>query len=172
MLDYDQMAGSRICMSKIIDLSNMLFLAVHFLPTWWMDKKVFKIQDFWFFITWNNLDQLQWIESCIRMSHVHIWVGRIQPRILLEWHKSLSLSFSVCVYIDRLVSFQKDLRPNLSHSSTNIRYLNTRSTPLKLICIISSIYKSKIKCFEYFLLIYQEAQNGWLKVVSWLDLYL
>jgi len=32
-LDHDEMVGSRICMSKDVDLSNMLFLAVHFLPT-------------------------------------------------------------------------------------------------------------------------------------------
>jgi len=33
---------------------------------------------------------------------------------------------------------------------TQIRHSNTRSTSLKLIYIILSIYKSKIKCFEYF----------------------
>ena len=50
-----------------------------------------------------------------------------------------------------LVSFQKDSRLNPSHLNTNIRHSNTRSTPLKLIYIISSIYKSKIKYFEYVL---------------------
>ena len=48
---------------------------------------------------------------------------------------------------------------------------NTRSTLLKLICIISSIYRQKIKCFEYFLPFYQATQNGRPKVVSWLDVY-
>jgi len=38
-----------------------------------------------------------------------------------------------------------------------------------LIYIILSIYKPKIKCFKYFLLIHQAAQNGRSKVVSWLD---
>jgi len=78
------------------------------------------------------------------------------------------------VCIDTLVFFQKDVsihtrertcvrahtqtyvipegfEANHSHSNTNIRHSNIRSTPLKLIYIISSIYKSKIKCFEYFL---------------------
>ena len=62
-----------------------------------------------------------------------------------------SFSPSPTIYIDRLVSFQKDSRPNLSHSNSNIQHSNTWSTPLKLIYIISSIYKQKIKCFEYFL---------------------
>ena len=73
---------------------------------------------------------------------------------------------------ERLVSFQKDLMPNPSHSNTNIRHLNTRSTPLKLIYIISSVYKPKIKCFEYFLSIHQAAQNERPKVVSCLDICL
>ena len=30
MLDHDQMAGSRICMSKDIDLTNLLLSAVYF----------------------------------------------------------------------------------------------------------------------------------------------
>ena len=45
----------------------------------------------------------------------------------------------------------KGFEANPFHSNTNIRHSNTRSTPLKLIYIISSIYKSKIMCFEYFL---------------------
>ena len=47
----------------------------------------------------------------------------------------------------RLVSFQKDLSPDASHSNSTLWHSNTRSTPLKLIYIISSIYKPKIKCF-------------------------
>jgi len=31
--DHDEMVGSRICMSKDIDLSNMLFSVVYFAPT-------------------------------------------------------------------------------------------------------------------------------------------
>ena len=60
------MAGSRISMSKDIDLTNLLS-AVHFAPLdgW---AKVFKTLDFWFIDTWNNIDQLQWRGSCIRMS--------------------------------------------------------------------------------------------------------
>ena len=54
-------------------------------------QKVFKALDFWFINTWNNIDQLQRSESCIRMSEGWIWVGRIRARILLEGHK--------CVYI-------------------------------------------------------------------------
>ena len=56
---------------------------------------------------------------------------------------------------ERLVSFQKS--PNHSNSNTTLRHSNTRSAPLKLIYIISSIYKAKIKCFEYFLPIHQAA---------------
>jgi len=32
-LDHDEIVRSRICMSKDVDLSNMLFSAVHFAPT-------------------------------------------------------------------------------------------------------------------------------------------
>jgi len=32
MLDHDQTDGSRICMSKDIDLTNSQLLAVHFVP--------------------------------------------------------------------------------------------------------------------------------------------
>jgi len=32
-LDHDEMVGSRICMSKDVDLSNNVFYAVHFAPT-------------------------------------------------------------------------------------------------------------------------------------------
>jgi len=46
------MVGLRICMSKDRDLRNMLFfmlfLAVHFAPTWWMDKKYSKHLIFYF----------------------------------------------------------------------------------------------------------------------------
>ena len=66
----------------------------------------------------------------------------------------------------KLVSFQKDLSLNPSHSNTNIPHSNKRSTPLKLIYIISSIYKAKIKYFKYFLLMHQVAQNEQPKVVS------
>jgi len=58
-------------------------------------------------------------------------------------------------YRDRLVSFQKDLSSNSSHLNTTLRHSNTRSTLLKLIYIISSSYKPKIKFFEYFLPIHQ-----------------
>ena len=44
-LDHDEMVGSKICMSKNVDLSNMLFSAVHFAPLdGWV--KVLKIHDF------------------------------------------------------------------------------------------------------------------------------
>ena len=85
-------------------------------------QKVFKIIDFWFIDTWDNIDQLQQDGSCIRMICGCIWVGRIRARILLELHKSLS--------IHTLVSFQKDLSLNPSHSNSTIWHLNTRSTPL------------------------------------------
>ena len=32
-LEHDEMIGSRICMSKDVDLSNMLFLVIHFALT-------------------------------------------------------------------------------------------------------------------------------------------
>jgi len=41
------------------------------------------------------------------------------------------------------MSFQKDLNPNPSHSNSTLRHLNIRSTPMKLIYIISSIYNQK-----------------------------
>jgi len=38
-LDHDEMIGSRICMFKDVDLSNMLFSVIHFAHAWWMGKK-------------------------------------------------------------------------------------------------------------------------------------
>ena len=58
------MAGSRICISKDIDLTNSLLSAVRFVPLdgW---KKIFKIFEFLFLVTLNNIDQLQRSESYI-----------------------------------------------------------------------------------------------------------
>ena len=65
------MVRSRICMSKDIDLTNSQLSAVHLRRL--MDRqKVFKTLDFWFIDTRNNMDQLQWSGSCIRMSEVCI----------------------------------------------------------------------------------------------------
>ena len=52
-------------------------------------QKVFKIHDFLFLVTSNNIYQLQRNGSCIRMSQGCVWVGKIRPRILSECHKSL-----------------------------------------------------------------------------------
>ena len=61
-LDHDEMVGSKICMSKNVHQSKMLFLTVAHL----MDKqKVFKLHDFWFLKTSNNAYQLQQSESYI-----------------------------------------------------------------------------------------------------------
>jgi len=57
----------KIFMSKDVDLSNMLFLAIHFVPYFMYEQKVFKIYGLWFLVTWNNVDQLQWNRSCIQM---------------------------------------------------------------------------------------------------------
>ena len=47
-LDHYEMVESRICVSKDVDLSNMLFLVVHFAPIWWMGKKYSKYMIFYF----------------------------------------------------------------------------------------------------------------------------
>jgi len=41
------MAGSRICMSKDIDLTNSLLSAVHFVP---LDRWTKNIQNIWFLV--------------------------------------------------------------------------------------------------------------------------
>ena len=146
-----------------IKLTNLLFRQSIF-PYLMHRQKVFKTLDFWFIDTWNNIDQLQWSGSCNRMSDVCIWGEKILPQIFLEGHMS--------IFRDKLVSFQKDLSPDPSNSNSTLRHANTRSTLLKLIYIISSLYKPKIKCFEYFVPIHQVAQNGRPKVVSWFDLCL
>ena len=113
------------------------------------------------------------LQSCIS-------VGRIQPRTFRN-DRSLSLSLyihihihiNICIYTyihththiyiyiyiererDKLVSFQEDLSWDPSHSKFTLRHSNTRFIPLKLIYIISSIYKTKIKFFEYILPIHQ-----------------
>ena len=58
------MTESRICMSKDIDITNLLFSAVHFAP---LDggEKIFKTLDILFLVTLNNIDQLQRSESYI-----------------------------------------------------------------------------------------------------------
>ena len=61
--------------------------------------KVFKTLDFWFVDTWNNIDQLQRSGSCIRIPDVGIWVGKIWTQILLQGHKSISLSIYTHTYI-------------------------------------------------------------------------
>ena len=57
-LDHDQMAGSRICMSKDIDLINSLLSAFHFAP---LDGWAKSIQNTYFLILviLNNIDQLR-----------------------------------------------------------------------------------------------------------------
>jgi len=98
MFDQDQMARSRIYMSKDINLTNSLLSVVHFAL---FDGWGKSIQNTWFFIlvTLNNIYQFQWSEPCIWMSDVCIWVGRIQARIFPKLHKSLSLSHSLYIYI-------------------------------------------------------------------------
>ena len=146
-----------------------------------MRKKLFKTLDFLFIVTLNFIDQLQQNGYCIWMSNVGIWVRRIRAWILPKLHNSiylslsLSLNYTMLVFErerERLMPFQKDLSPNPSNSNTIIRHSNTRSTPLKLIYIISSIHKPKIKCFEYFFPIHQTALYGWPQLVSSLDLCL
>ena len=46
-LDHDQMIGSRICMSKVIDQGDMLLPAVRFVLTWCMTRK---LQKTWFLV--------------------------------------------------------------------------------------------------------------------------
>jgi len=91
----------------------------------------------------------------------HPWGDRLWSSHEVPVRTSSLLNISQYTYIyiererDRLVSFLKDLRSNPSHSNSTLRHSNTRSTPLKLIYNISSIYKPRIKCFEYFLPIHQ-----------------
>ena len=70
----------------------------------------------------------------------------------------LCIYMYVCMYT--LVSFQKDSRLKLSHSNTNIRHSNTRSTPLKLIYIILSIYKKKSSIWSTFCPCSREKTDG------------
>ena len=139
-LEHNEMVGSRNCMSKDIDLTSSLLSIVYFAPldAW---AKVLKTLDFWCLDTWNNIDQLLRSGSCIRML---VLVFECEGFSLESFPNDTSLHTRI------LVSFQKDLRLNLSHSNSTLRYSNTRSTPLKLIYVISSIYKPKIKCFNTF----------------------
>jgi len=86
----------------------------------------------------------------------------------------ISLYMCACVKRERerLESFGEDSDPDPSHSNIYLRYLKIRFTPLKLIYIILSLYKSKVMYFKYFLSIHQVAQNGRLKVAYCLDLHL
>ena len=66
-------------------------------------QKIFKILDFWFIDTWNNIDQLQRNGSCIRKMYGCIWkmygciwVGRIRAQILPELHESLTFLQCFC----------------------------------------------------------------------------
>ena len=80
--------------------------------------------------------------------HIHILILHMRISVSEE-----IIHMQICVC--RLVSFQKDLSLNPSNSNTTLRHSNTRSTLLKLIYIISSMYKPEIKCFEYFLPMHQ-----------------
>ena len=66
-LDHDEIVGLRICMSKFKDLSNMLFCRPFYAHLMY-GKKVFKIHDFLFLVTWNNVDQVQRSGSFIRIT--------------------------------------------------------------------------------------------------------
>ena len=63
-LDHDQMAGSRICMFKNIDLTNSLLSAVNFALLDGWAKSILNIC-FCFLVTLNNINQLQWSEFSI-----------------------------------------------------------------------------------------------------------
>ena len=143
-LDDDQMVKSRIYISKVIDLSKMLFSTVHFAPIWWMGKS---IQNTWFLVTLINVDQLQGSGSCIWIFWDWIWMGKIRVESFCMYPSAcvcvgVDLIFGsdyicVCIEREKLVSFWKDSRPNSSHSNTILQHLNVRSAPLKLIYIIS-----------------------------------
>ena len=55
-LEHDQMAGSRICMSKDIDLTNSL-LSLSILHCLTDGQKIFKTIDILFLVNLNNIDQ-------------------------------------------------------------------------------------------------------------------
>ena len=95
----------------------------------------------------------------------HLWAVKWTT---LRVYFSVFFAFSSSNIYKRTMSF----RLNPSHSDNNIRHLNIRSTSLKLIYIISSIFKLKINHFGYFVPIHQAAQNRRPKVVSLLDLYI
>ena len=80
--------------------------------------------------------------------------------IEFEWERLISIPFprdsSMCLSVymchsERIRGFKAKSFP----LKYNPRHPNVRSTPLKLIYIISSTYKPKIKCFEDFLLAHQ-----------------
>ena len=77
------MAGSRICMSKDINLINSLLSAVYFVS---LDGWIKSAQNTWFLAinTWNNINQHQRSGSCIWILECCIWVGRIRAQVLLE----------------------------------------------------------------------------------------
>ena len=47
-LDHDEMVGSRICMSKDVDLNNIVFSGRPFWVYMMDEQKIFKIHDFYF----------------------------------------------------------------------------------------------------------------------------
>ena len=85
----------RICISKNIDLTNSLFSAVYFMT---LDGWTKSNQNTLFFIldTLNNIDRLQQSGSCIWISDVGIWLGRIRARILPELHKCVCVCMDLC----------------------------------------------------------------------------
>ena len=125
-LDHNEVVGSRICMSKNVDLSNMLFLAVHFVPTWWMGKKYSKYMILYF----------SYLKLCRSTTTEWILHSDVIGLYLSGKNSASTPSGMTQVFLsqiwDRLVSFRKDSRPNSSHSNI------VRSTPLKLIYNISN----------------------------------
>ena len=111
----------------------------------------------------------------------HMWRVGVLVTLLLPKrevpgliHVVVNVCVCVCVYRERDLCHCRRIR--VRTLPTHIQPFDIRiQDPLRwswYIYIISSIYKPKIKCFEYFLSIHQVAQNGQLKVVSLLDLCL
>ena len=110
-------------MNENVDLSNMLFSAVHFAP----------IQNTYFFV-------FSYLKYCRSTSTKCIVYSDVGGLYLSGKDSGLNLSEMTQVYLiyrERLVSFRKDSRLNLDHSNTTLRYPNTRSTPLPILHIFA-----------------------------------
>ena len=83
-----------------VKLTNSLYRPSVFLilDAW---EKVYKIINFWFIVTWNNIDQFQQNGSCTQIMYGCIWVGKIKASLVISSSSSVLANNSASLLCTR-----------------------------------------------------------------------